>query len=136
MNTKPAIKMIPYLCFVFLMMSNCTAISSSEPSSADVITQTDLPSRWQLRRNFYEKGEILIVYNASDREAVAAYDSFLNTIANEPLGRRNRNVKILHKLSTELTDEEIKNNVLFLIGTPSANTLVSRLATALFTFAF
>lgn len=127
MDAKILIKVSPYLFFVLLLMTNCTAISSPNSSTSGLEILEDGPSRWELRRNFYEKGEILVVYNASEQSDVTAYDAFLSSLAKEALGRRNRNIKILHKPSTDVTEEEIKNSVLFLVGTPSTNTLIPRL---------
>ena len=122
---------IPIILFAFLLVFNCTANGSSVTEPTIMSDEEDPPSRWQLRRNFYDKGEILIVYDADDQATLDEYNSLLRNIENKELGRRARNIKIKHKLSSQVSEEEIKNSVLFIIGTPDANPLISKLTATL-----
>ena len=125
-------KYTPILLFAFFLVFNCTANSSAYNETNSVHTaEEDVPSRWQLRRNFYDKGEIIIVYDAEDEAVLAEYPTFLKGLAKESLGRRNTNINIKYKRSTELSEEEIKNSVLFVVGTPKANPLIKRLSSKL-----
>ncbi len=125
-------KYAPILLIAFFLIFNCTANSSTYNEKNNVlVVEEDLPSRWQLRRNFYDKGEILIVYDAEDEAVLSTYPRFLKGLAKESLGRRNTNINIKYKRSTEISEEEIKNSVLFVVGTPNANPLIERLSTKL-----
>lgn len=131
MPFKSLMKYTPIILFALLLVFNCTANSTPVAKPSQTIELEDAPSRWQLRRNFSEKGELLIVYNAENKQALEEYDAFLSNLVKEDLGRRMRNIQIKHKLSSEVSDEEIKNSVLFVVGTAEANTLTKRLTTNL-----
>lgn len=124
-------KYAPIIVFAFFLVFNCTANSSPIAEATHVEATDKAPSRWQLRRNFYDKGEILIVYGAKDKASQNEYEAFLGGLAKEALGRRNRNIQIKHKAYSEVSEEEIQNSVLLLVGTAASNPLLKRLSTDL-----
>jgi ribosomal protein S24E len=125
-------KYTPILLFAFFLVFNCTANGSAYNETNTVVTEeVDAPSRWQLRRNFYDKGEIIIVYDAEDKVVLSDYHTVLKGLTKESLGRRNTNINIKYRRSTDISEEEIKNSVLFLVGTAQANPLIKRLSTKL-----
>ena len=121
-------KFIPLIFFAFLLVLNCTASDSPTAKSNHATSLDQAPSRWQLRRNFYDKGEILVIYDAEDKDIKSEYGKFLGSLTTESLGRRFRNIQIKHKASNEVSDDEIKNSVLFLVGAAQSNTLIKRLS--------
>jgi len=122
---------ITIVLFAFLLVFNCTANGTSHAPATSVSEQDDPPSRWQLRRSFYDKGEILVVYNAQNEESLAAYELFFSKIEKEALDRRGKNIQIKYKVSSKVSKEEIKNSVLLVVGTAESNPLVSKLTAKL-----
>ena len=118
-------KYISIIFYLFLLVFNCTIDNPPVTTSSIAIELEEPPSRWQLRRNFYNKGEILVVYNAKDTAVLTQYNLLFSNITKETLGRRNSDIQIKHKVSSEVTDEEIKNSVLFIVGTDESNPLLS-----------
>ena len=120
-------KYLTILIFTLSLAANCTANKSSDSKTTQSSEIDNPPSRWELRRSLYEKGEILIIYDAENKTTLTAYDLLFSQLNKKTLGRRNRDIKIQHKLASEINEEDTIDKVLFLIGTAQANPLISKL---------
>jgi len=75
-----------------------------------------VPSRRELRRSFYEKREILIVYGAEDPKLNQQYKDLLHELSLRELTPSRRSAKITYKHVDELSDEDISNHIIYLVG--------------------
>ncbi|WP_299677280.1 glycosyl hydrolase [uncultured Dokdonia sp.] len=89
-----------------------------------------LPTRRQLRRSFFDKREILIVYGTENNTLKEKYKALLDTINQIPQNGRRRNATFLYKEVSDVTASDIQNNILFLIGTPKEHPLLKRFIAA------
>ena len=122
-------KYAAFFLLVLFLFSNSTCSVSNQPAKLNV-TQTEentIPSQRQLRRNFYKKGEVLVVYGAQKKSLQQKYESLLTEISKVPQYNWRRQIAVKFKPVSELTDQDIKNNVLFVVGTPDDNELLPRL---------
>ncbi|AXT20228.1 hypothetical protein D7030_03695 [Flavobacteriaceae bacterium AU392] len=116
------------ICSIFIF-SSCDGNNSEPQLSAlnSKVKNDSLPSRRQLRRNFFEKQELLIVYGAQDENIEKNYKILLEEISKTPqIGRRT--TAINYKSIEEITQSDIQNRVLFLLGTPESNSLIKELS--------
>ena len=119
-------KVAIYLFLFLLFTGSCTPNNAQQPETKIEIPQ-EAPSRWQLRRNFYDKGEVLFVYGADSESIKSQYKLLLDKIVQKQIGRRSRTIKVSFKSSEEVSGEDIKNNVVYLIGTPQHNKWIEQL---------
>ena len=90
-----------------------------------------LPTRRQLRRSFFDKREILVIYGATDPTLHKKYKTLLDTINLLPQNGRRRNATIRYKSVVEVTEADIQDHILFLIGTPQEHELLKRFTAAM-----
>lgn len=86
-----------------------------------------LPTRRELRRNFFNKREILVIFGAENPTLSQKYKTLLQKTSELPQTGRRRNATIRFKNITELTETDIQENALFIIGTSQENPLLKRL---------
>ncbi|MFC4632723.1 hypothetical protein ACFO3O_02330 [Dokdonia ponticola] len=107
-----------------------TTTSEAVPIHDNIATQQialdSIPTRRQLRRHFFDKRELLVVYGATDPSLANKYKTLLDTINQLPQNGRRRNATIRYKSVSEVTEEDIQNQILFLIGTPQEHSLLER----------
>ncbi len=110
--------------FAFTPTSENIAIHDN--TATQQIALDSMPTRRQLRRRFFEKRELLVVYGATDPSLATKYKTLLDTINQLPQSGRRRNATIRYKSVDEVTEEDIQNSILFLIGTPQEHPLLER----------
>ncbi|HMB63851.1 MAG TPA: hypothetical protein VKN36_12305, partial [Eudoraea sp.] len=86
-----------------------------------------LPTRRQLRRSFFEKREVLVVYGARDTQLAEKYQSLSHEISRLPRGDSRRNVVIKFKEASQVSDAEVRENILYLVGSPEGNPILEYL---------
>ncbi|NAS32230.1 hypothetical protein GTQ40_14690 [Flavobacteriaceae bacterium R38] len=91
------------------------------------LEKDSIPTQRQLRRAFFEKRELLIVYEAKDQKLKQKYKSLLDQISQSTTFGR-RNITIRYKAASAVNENDLKNNVLLLIGTPASNSMIKRLS--------
>jgi len=92
-----------------------------------LLANDSLPTRNQLRRSYFEKREILVVYGASDNALKTKYENLLNKLAEQAKTNRRRSTDVQFKSIDAIKEEDIRNHILFLIGTPATNPLIKQL---------
>jgi len=122
-------KYVVFLTIILFLFSSSTCTTSHSPAKLDVtkVDRNSVPSQRQLRRNFYEKAEILVVYGALEKSLEKKYEVLLKEISKVPQYSWRRSIAVKFKSIEEVNDKDIKNNVLFVVGTPEGNSLVKRL---------
>jgi len=85
-----------------------------------------IPSRRELRRSFFEKREILVVYAAEDSVLSKKYQEILDELSSEEPTRSRRSAKILYKRADEVTEENLNNHIIFLLGAIQDNDILKK----------
>ena len=99
------------------------------PYSENVVlpeTLDSIPTRRELRRSLFEKREILVVYAANDSALNKKYEQILNELSLLEPTESWRSAKILYKRVDQVTEENLRENVIFLLGAIQENTILKR----------
>ncbi len=116
MNTKQ-ILWIVFLGLCLLGMGIFT-MSSTQASKENRFTENDsLPTRRQLRRSFFEKRAVLVIYGATDTVLSKQYRMLLEELVNSPESDSWRTISVSFKKTSEVDENDLHENVLFLVGT-------------------
>ncbi len=108
-----------------LLVLGLSSIPSTEAKEKMPVTAHDsLPTARQLRQSFFAKRAVLVVYGASDTTLTNKYHTLLEELANSPQGDSRRNVSVTFKEATKVDANELRENIVFLVGTPKGNPLV------------
>jgi len=111
-----------------LLIFGAFALHQNTADTAVLIPENNsLPSKQQLRRSFFEKREVLMVYNASNEMLVLKYRNLIESILPITANGYRWNISIKHKEAKLLTEQDISDNILFLVGTPEGGPLFKRL---------
>lgn len=94
----------------------------------EVVSETldSIPTRRELRGSFFEKREILVVYAAKDSALSNQYEQILNELSLLEPTESWRSAKILYKRADEVTEENLSENIVFLLGAFQENEVLSR----------
>ena len=94
----------------------------------EVVSETldSIPTRRELRGSFFEKREILVVYAAKDSLLSNKYEQILNELSLLEPTKSWRSAKILYKRADEVTEENLRENVVFLLGALQENEVLRR----------
>ncbi len=105
---------------LFLMAIFST--SSCQTGAHNRISKNDsVPDSRQLRRSFFQKREIMVVYGAQDDSLRAKYKKLLDRLVAIPLESSRRNVFVSFKDASQITEKELRENVIYLVGTSKGN---------------
>jgi len=105
-----------------------SVFQNSTESSTEKVENDSLPTRRQLRGNFFEKRELLVIYGAEDKALSEKYRTLLDSLASIPQDDSWRSMTIRFKEASQISDLEIRENILFLLGTTEGNPLLKRLS--------
>ncbi len=84
-----------------------------------------IPTRRQLRRSFFEKRAVLVVYGASEKAISAKYQALLTDLARSPAADSWRNISVSFKEASRVKPQELTENIVYLVGTPKGNPLLT-----------
>jgi len=99
-----------------------STLPTTEANDKAAITENDsISNRRQLRRSFFQKREVLIIYGASSETLANKYSTLLEELANSPMENSRRNVSVSFKDASTVNQNELRENIVFLVGTPNAN---------------
>lgn len=84
------------------------------------------PTKRQLRRSFFEKREVLLVYSASTDELADRYEQLFKEVLENPEEGFMGNIAVTYKAADKITEQDITDRILFLVGTVN-NPLIKRL---------
>jgi len=114
---------------LFFIVILCTGCTTNNAQSVHNINNTHIdtvPSKRQLRRVFWEKRELLVVYGTNDKNLKKKYKLLANQVINTSY--RRRNIKIDYKEVSEINKNDLKNRILLLVGTSNSNPLIKKLS--------
>ncbi|GGG26454.1 hypothetical protein GCM10011344_28980 [Dokdonia pacifica] len=118
------------ILLIIFSVSAFTTTSKDNASHKNIaLAQEEIvppPTRRELRRSFFNKREVLIVYGTKDAKLQNKYKALLDTINQIPQSGRRRNATFSYKAASEITASDIQNNILFLVGTPKEHPLLHR----------
>lgn len=95
--------------------------STEANEKAMVIKNDSVPSRGQLRNSFFNKRAILIVYGTKDEVLAKKYRTLLEELAQSTETNSWRNVSVAFKDAFTVSERELQENIVFLVGTPEGN---------------
>ena len=99
-----------------------STMPTTEANDKAAETENDsISNRRQLRRSFFQKREVLVVYGASSEALANKYRALLEELANTPMENSRRNVSVSFKDASNVNQNELRENIVFLVGTPNAN---------------
>lgn len=111
-----------------LLIFGAFAIQQGALDKETALVENDsLPTRRQLRRSFFEKREVLVVYGTRDTQLAGKYQSLSNDLSRLPRGNSRRNIVIKFKEASQVSDADIRENVLYLVGSPEGNPILKYL---------
>ncbi|RIK64822.1 hypothetical protein DCC62_25945 [candidate division KSB1 bacterium] len=84
------------------------------------------PGREELFERLFNERRLLFVYGASRPEFAARYQAFAENYKN-----RSRRLSVTIKSDRETTSEDLKNNAVYLVGTPASNHWLRKLSARL-----
>jgi hypothetical protein len=120
--------------YLFWIIAPCLLIfgafalrQNSTDDHTTVVENDSLPTRRQLRRSYFQKREILVVYGAEDKKLTKKYKTLLESLSKTPQDDSWRSVAVQFKEASQTTDIDIKNNIIYLVGTLKGNTILKRL---------
>lgn len=120
--------------YVFWVLAPCLLIFGAfalKQNTSDVgisiPVNSAITSRQQLRKSFFEKREVLMVYCASNEALALRYKNLIDGIL---LGNGEGfmgNIGVKFKNADQLNEQDIRDNILFLVGTEVGNPILSKL---------
>ena len=95
--------------------------STGAKDKIGIIENDSISTRRQLRRSFFQKREVIVVYGTEDKELEIKYRLLLEELVKSPTGNSRRNVSISFKEASEVDQRLLKENIIFLVGTSKGN---------------
>lgn len=93
----------------------------------DISTTLDsVATRRDLRRSFFDKREILVVYGAKDEALQEQYKNILHELSLLDVTRSRRSAKVKYISAEEVTEESLNNSIVFLVGAVEENSLIRK----------
>ena len=118
-----------YLFIVLIVIGGIVGFAGVQylPTAEQEIMSKELDSiasRRDLRRSFFDKREILVVYGAKDTALQKQYKNILHELSLVEVSRSWRSVKVNFKNVDEVTHEVLNNSIVYLVGTIADNPLI------------
>ncbi|MEM8909350.1 MAG: hypothetical protein AAGD05_16000, partial [Bacteroidota bacterium] len=109
-----------WLLFLILHAFSCTSSGQAKPPAPQVVQNT--PSLSQLKRSIRQERAITVVYGSQEPQLAKAYADLL-----APIPGRSRWLTVDIKSDEEVSELELKEKIIFLIGSPKSNKIVAQL---------
>ncbi|MEM9819954.1 MAG: hypothetical protein AAF985_02735 [Bacteroidota bacterium] len=112
-----------WIFLLFINLISCSSTGQTELNdTTNSSTSSHLPTKQQLRQVFRNQGAITIVYGNQDSQLAKAYRQQL---AKEP--DRSRWINLEFKSEQELTEQELRDKIIYLVGTPRSNGILAQM---------
>ncbi|WP_424002691.1 glycoside hydrolase family 113 [Maribacter sp. IgM3_T14_3] len=97
----------------------------------EIISETldSVATRRDLRRSFFDKREILVVYGAKDTVLQQQYKDILHDLSVLEVSKSWRSVKVNYQNVDEVSEESLKKNIVYLVGAVDENRLIKKYIT-------
>ncbi|WP_076548757.1 glycoside hydrolase family 113 [Maribacter ulvicola] len=114
--------------FVIVGIVGFAGVQYFPTAESVVIPETidSVASRRDLRRSFFDKREVLVVYGAKDSVLLHQYKNMLEELSKLKTTRSWRNVKVSHVNVNEVTKEVLKSSIIFLVGAVDEHPLIKK----------
>ncbi len=125
-------KIVKYLVLLIIILSGFFYVADIDrmlgkadlPGTArDGKVGATYPDREQLQRKFYEERRALLIYGGSDPRYAARYRAFADSLRGG-----SRWIQFRIKSDTEVTENDLRGVTLYLVGTPSSNRIIAKIA--------
>ncbi len=103
------------LCLLAIGVGTMSSLEAHETGVG--IENDTTPTPRQLRRSLFERKAVLVVYGATDKALAEQYRTILQELSKSPESDSWRNVSISFKNASEVDETELKEHILFLVGT-------------------
>ncbi len=113
-------KRILWIVFLGLCILGIGVFTMSSTQAKDENRRSEndsIPTRRQLRQSFFQNRAVLVVYGATDTILSRRYRTLLQKLDTSPEPNSWRNIDISYKTVAEVTENDLKEKVLFLVGT-------------------
>ncbi|MEP2278155.1 hypothetical protein [Maribacter sp.] len=112
--------------FVIVGIVGFAGVQYLPTAENEIITKTldTIATRRDLRRSFFDKREILVVYGAKDTALQQQYKNILHELSLLEVTRSRRSAKVGYKRVDEVTAESLENSILYLVGAVDENPLI------------
>ncbi|MBD0851821.1 hypothetical protein [Maribacter arenosus] len=104
-----------------------SVLQDNTDTGTDVSENDSIPTRRQLRRSFFQKREILVVYGAENKKLTEKYQTILDSLSKIPQDDSWRSVAVRFKEASQTIDSDIEKNIIYLVGTPKGNPILKRM---------
>ena len=122
---------IKYLFWVIapcLLIFGAFAIKQNTSDTPIAIPENDvLTSRQQLRRSFFQKREVLLIYFASNEAVALKYKNLIEEQLQSSGEGFMGNISVKYKDANHVSEQDISENILFLVGTPDGHPMFKSL---------
>ncbi|SDE16464.1 hypothetical protein SAMN05421636_103469 [Pricia antarctica] len=111
-----------------VLIIGAATMSPMQTNEGERVVQNDsVPNRRQLRRSFFENRAILVVYGATDKILAEKYRALLEELSHSPESDSWRNASVSFTEASEIDEKEVKEKILYLVGTAAGNPLLKDL---------
>ncbi len=111
--------------FIFGGFSLLQDVSTTNANKVEI---DSLSTRRQLRRSFFELREVLVIYGAENKALSEEYRTLLDSLARTSHNDSWRSMAIRFKEASQTKETDIRENILFLVGTAESNPVLKRMA--------
>lgn len=115
---------LAFIALSILALGISTMPTTEANDKAGITENDSISKRRQLRRSFFQKRKVLVIYGASSETLANKYRMLLEELANTPMENSRRNVSFSFKKVSQVNKDELKENIVYLVGTAKANPLL------------
>lgn len=113
---KKKYQVLVLLCSLLVVgIASVRFMAAAKDSGVNERTDS-IPSKRDLRRSFFDKREILVVYAANDTMLVQKYKALLAPLSSRKVTSSWRSAKVVFKNATEVVEEELHSSIVFFVG--------------------
>lgn len=110
-----------FIALSILAVGISTMPTTKANDKASITENDSISNRRQLRRSFFQKREVLVIYGANSEALVNKYRALLKELSKTSMENSRHNVSISFKEASQVNQDELKENILYLVGTPKGN---------------
>ncbi|WP_405384279.1 glycoside hydrolase family 113 [Maribacter sp. LLG6340-A2] len=106
-------------------MASVQLMSGADNNGSGAVMDS-VPTKRELRRNFFDKRKILVVYAANDSLLAQRYKELLNPLSQKEITQSWRSTKVDYKNASTVSEQELEDNVVFLVGAIDEHNVLQR----------
>ena len=102
-----------FIALSIVALGISTMPTTEANDKAAVAVNDSISNRRQLRRSFFQKREVLVIYGANSEALANKYRALLEELANTPMENSRRNVSVSFKDASNVNQNELRENIVF-----------------------